>query len=60
MNFDNLVVRLHVFIIFFILAKFQKDQRLTAMSSIKRIISSLCGLKLCIKNKFVDKIVNDI
>ena len=34
-KFENLTIGLHVFIIFFMLAKFQEDQRLIAMSSNK-------------------------
>ena len=34
-NFENLTVELHVFILFFMLAKFQEDQRSIAMSSNK-------------------------
>ena len=34
-DFENLTVRLYVLIISFILVKFQKDQRLIVMSSIK-------------------------
>jgi len=34
-NFQNLIVRLHVFIIYFAFKKFQEDQKLNAMSSNK-------------------------
>ena len=34
-KFENLTIGLHVFIIFFMLAKFQEDQRSIAMSSNK-------------------------
>ena len=34
-NFENLTVELHVLILFFMLAKFQEDQRSIAMSSNK-------------------------
>ena len=34
-KFENLTIGLHAFIIFFMLAKFQEDQRLIAMSSNK-------------------------
>ena len=34
-KFENLTIGLHGFIIFFMLAKFQEDQRLIAMSSNK-------------------------
>ena len=35
MNFKNLIVMLHVLIILFMLAKFQKDKKSITMSSIK-------------------------
>ena len=35
-----------------------KDQLLCHQTNIK--ISSFCNLKLCIKNKFIDRIVNHI
>ena len=62
-KFENLTIRLHVFIIFFMLAKFQnfkkiKDQLLCHQTNVK--ISGFCNIKLCIKNKFIDWIVNNI
>ena len=44
-NFDKLTVRLHYFCIFFILTKFQGDQRSIAMSSINCLNSSFYNLK---------------
>ena len=35
-----------------------KDQLLCHQTNVK--ISSFCDLKLCIKNKFIDRIVNNI
>ena len=45
MNFDKSTVRLHYLHIFFMLTKFQGDQRLTVMSSINCLNSSFCNLK---------------
>ena len=58
MNFENLIVELHVIIISSMLAKFQENQRLIAMFLIKCSNFMFCGLKLCIKNKFINLIVN--
>ena len=59
MNFKNLIIELHVLIISFILENFQKNQKSTAMSSKNIKSSSFCDLKLCIKNNFIDQIVNN-
>ena len=58
-NFENLIVKLYVLITFLILTKFQKDHRLL-YHQINVIISSFCDLKLYIKNKLIDQIVNNI
>ena len=42
------------------LAKFQDNQRLIAMSSINFLNSSFCSLKLCIKDEVMDQMVNNI
>ena len=42
----------------FAIFKKMKDQLLCYQTNVK--ISSLCDLKLCIKNKFIDQIVNNI
>ena len=42
------------------LAKFQSDQRLITMLSINCLNSNFCNLKLCIKNEFMDRMVNYI
>ena len=44
-NFDKSTVRLHYLHIFFMLTKFQCDQRLIGMSSINYLNSSFCSLK---------------
>jgi len=60
MNFENLTIRLHVIIIFFILVKFLENQRQLLYHQINVKISSFCDIKLCIKNKFINLIVNNI
>ena len=59
-NFENPTVGLHVFIWSFIFAKFQVDQRSIVNSSIKYLNSSFCDIKLYIKNKFINRIINNI
>ena len=44
-NFDKSTIRLHYLHIFFIVAKFQGNQRLITMSSINCLNSSFCSLK---------------
>ena len=44
-NFDKSIVRLHYLYIFFILTKFQGDQRLIDISLINCLNSSFCSLK---------------
>ena len=60
MNFDKSVAELHYFRIFFILTKFINDKKLIIMSSINCLNSSFYNLKLCIKNEFMNQIVNYI
>ena len=48
-NFNKFTVRLHCIQIFFMLSKFQGDQRLIGMSSINCQNSSFSSLKECIK-----------
>ena len=60
MNFDESTVRLHYLHIFFMLTKFQADQRLIATSSINCPNSSFCSLKWCIKYEFKYQMVNYI
>ena len=60
MNFDKFNIRLYFLIISSILVKFQENKKSITMSSIKYLISSLYSLKLCMKNKFVDQMVNII
>jgi len=45
-NIDKSTVRLHYLCIFFILVKFQDDQKLISMSSINCENSNFCSLKL--------------
>ena len=58
MNFDKSTVKLHYLHIFFVLTKFQGDQRLITMSSINCLNSSFCSLKLRKKDEFKDQMVN--
>ena len=63
MNFENLTIELHVLIIFSI--KFQENQRSIVMLLIKFLhfrvfFFFFSSPKLCIKNKFIDQIVNNI
>ena len=60
MNFDKSTVRLHYLHIFFLLTKFQGDQRLIDMSSINCLNSSFRSLKKCIKEEFKIQMVNYI
>ena len=59
-NFENLIVELYVLIISSMIANFQEDQRLIVILSIKYLNFKFFSLKLCIKNKFIDIIVNNI
>ena len=59
-NFKNLTVRLHDLITSLILTKFQGNQRLIATSLNKCYNFKLLYLKLYIKNKLIDQIVNNI
>ena len=60
MNFNKSTVRLYYLHIFFMHIKFQDDQILIVMSSINYLNSSFYSLKLCIKDEFIDQIVNYI
>ena len=60
MNFDKSTVRLHYLHIFFILTKFQADQKLIVMSSINCLNSNCCCWKYRIKDEFKDQMVNYI
>ena len=59
-NFENLIVELYVLIISSMIANFQEDQRSIVILSIKYLNFKFFSLKLCIKNKFIDIIVNNI
>ena len=58
MNFENLTVDLHVFIISFGLAKFQEDQNSYVINQILNF--KFLWYKIMHKNKFIDRIVNNI
>ena len=60
MNFDKSTIRLHNLYIFVMITKFQGDQILIVMSSINCLNSSFCSLKKCIKDEFIDQMVNYI
>ena len=59
-NFENLTVKLHLLIISSMLVKFQEDKKLITILSTKYLNSSFWGLKLCIKSKIINQIVNNI
>ena len=59
-NFDKSTVRLHYLHIFSMLAKFQGDQILITPSSINCLNSNFCSLKLCVKDEFMNWMVNYI
>ena len=59
-NFENLTVRLHVLITSLILTKFQENQKSIAISSNKCYNFKLLYLKLYIKKKLINQIVNNI
>ena len=46
--------------IFYILVKFEGDQKLIVMLLNKCLILNFCDLKKCIKNNFIDRIINNI
>ena len=60
MYFDKSTVKLHSLHLFFMLTKFQGNQRLIAMSSINYLNSSFCSLKYCIKDEFKEQMENYI
>ena len=62
MNYDKFTIRLNFLIISSMFANFQENQISKAMSSKKKknLNSYFCSFKLCIKNKFMDQIVNNI
>ena len=59
-NFENLIIELHVHIISFILVKFKEYQKSKTMLSTKYLNSSFWGLQLCIKSKIINQTVNNI
>ena len=60
MNFENLTVELHSYYIFHVCKIFKKNQRSIVMSSIKCLNFKFCDIKLCLKNKFISQIINNI
>ena len=60
MNFDKSTIGLNYLHIFFMLTKFHDDKKLIVMSSINCLNSSFSSLKLCIKDEFIDQMVNYI
>ena len=60
MNFEKSTIRLHYLHTFFMVTKFQGDQRLITMSSINCLNSSFCSLKWWIKDEFKYQMVNYI
>ena len=59
-NFQNFTFELHVLITSLILTKFQENQKSIAISSNKCYNFKLLYLKLYIKNKLINQIVNNI
>ena len=59
-NFDKSTAGLYYLHIFSMLKKFKNDQRSITMSSINCLNSSFCSLKQCIKDEFMDRMVNYI
>ena len=59
-NFENLTIRLHGLITSFMLTKFLENQRSITTSSNKYYNLKLLYLKLYIKNKLIDQIINNI
>ena len=60
MNFDKYTIRLHLLLIFSILTKFLENQITITILSIKCLNTSFCNLKLYIKYKLIDHIINNI
>ena len=60
MNFDKFTVKLHYLHIFFMLTKFQGDQRFITVSSNNCLVSSFSSLEQCIKFDFIYQMVNYI
>ena len=57
---SKIIIRLHFLPISFIFIKFLENKKSIAMSLKNVYISNFCGLKLCIKKKFINKIINII
>ena len=61
-NYDKFSIRLNFLIISSVFANLQENKISIAMSLKKKknLNSCFCNFKLCIKNKFMDQIVNNI
>ena len=59
-DFEYLTVELHVLIISSMLVKFQENKKSITMLSIKYLNSSFWYLKLFIKSKIINQIINNI
>ena len=60
-NFENITVELHVFIICFMLAKFKKKiEKSIVASSMTCLNLKFLGKTLSLTNMFIDRIVNNI
>ena len=60
-NFDKFIIELYFLLIPSMLGKFSKNQKSIILSSIKYVnFSSFYYLKSCVKNKFINQIVNNI
>ena len=60
-NYDKFTIRLNFLIISSVFANLQANKISIAMSLEKKNLNScFCSFKLCIKNKFMDQIVNNI
>ena len=52
--------KLYILIISSVLVKKKKNERSISMLSLKCLNFKFCDLKLCIKNNFIDRMVNSI
>ena len=59
-NFDKFTIELHFLIISLMFAKFLEDQKSLVALLIKYLNFKFCSLKLCIKNKSINRRVNNI
>ena len=60
-NFDKFIIELYFLLIPSMLGKFSENKKSTILSSVKYVnFSSFYNLKSCVKNKFINQIVNNI